>query len=471
MERPFAFRKRILCFVLLGMLCFLAACSKQNGKSENVLGKKEPAEDTPWNHGMDAIMETEDGYYTSMMEKQGYASVLCLRYCDKESGMNILLCNKPECVHEHDENCVATYKEIRVIHTALYEGDIYVLGADCEKDATKIQLYKAALDGSAMDVVGTVLSAPLPENIAFWSTAIRLKPAEIYGNIKGDPEYGFILHKGFAYIPYYLRYGQGMAGFRGGGLIRMDLRTGEMKELYSLENANQGVPSNLSAQGDYVWFTLHQRYKGSSTKRYCISKDEIEDFYGIGADAENPQKKKDLLEPILGNQIVYDVTYSLTEKKEPGNVLFLAYDMETGTYLPEETIETQQAFQTIADAFVYEDKIFWGDLYGLYAVDTKTKKMWKLTFPEEQVGIRLKDKWAETYGKNVRYKLSCGKLYLLFWDIKDLRYQAWESLVKTSTGAYRKRVFACPLEDFYQGNGSWTEIFTIESSQEGESFQ
>ena len=198
--------------ILLGMLA-LSACGGEGGSKEGVKDgwissfvggeANKHAEDTPWNHGMHAMMETENGYYSSLTTSN-YQQRLCLRYYDKETGTTMLLCNKPECQHEGDEACEATYKGIRVINTALYEGAIYVLGAETWEGTTGIYLYKAALDGSSIDKVGTVLSAPLPIDESGNPQEVILKEADAYDEIFQDADYSFILHKGQAYIPYYL---------------------------------------------------------------------------------------------------------------------------------------------------------------------------------------------------------------------------------------------------------------------------
>ena len=454
--------------IILMSLFLLSACGGKEGSKDAGLGTfgggkgKELAEDTPWNHGMHAMMETEKGYYSSMATSN-YQQTLCLRYYDKETGTTMLLCNKPECQHEGDSTCEATYKGIRVMHTALYEDAIYVLGVEDSEGTTGIHLYRAALDGSSIDKVGTVISAPHPMDESGNPKELILKQADAYDGIYQDLDYSFILHKGQAYIPYYLRFGKGMSGFQGGGLMKMDLKTGETQVLYELEHANKGVPGRLAAQGNYVWFRFYANYKGSNVKRYNIEKDEIEDFYGNGFIAADSEEKSNLQTTLLGENVVYDLSYTIDEKMNPDYVVFHAYDMETGAYLKDQSIVTDKKFQKVEDAFYYEGTIFWGDVYGLYAVNVKGEQEHELALPAEHLGLDLDRKGADVSLKNLKYLINDGELYLLFWDGSDVRYQS-------GGYGYRKRVFACPLKDFLADQGSWTEVFTIEGYKVQESF-
>lgn len=248
----------------------------QNGTGngfDTVNAAKYP-DDEPANHGKTAIMETENGYYydfgwgmtrTSDDGLFSYYFTLALSYYDKASGDAILLCAKPECEHDHDENCVATYKGIETIGTVLYDGYIYIYGLEKDGTLLMLNLYRATLDGSHIDKVATILEADNPTGASY-----------IYEQTNYGSENYFIIHRGSAYIPYFLRIGKGSKGFMGGGLMKVDLANGEKKQIVNMQYFTDPYPISLCGAGDYVYMHL----VGSSVseeKRYSISRDTLAD--------------------------------------------------------------------------------------------------------------------------------------------------------------------------------------------------
>ncbi|MBP5280992.1 MAG: hypothetical protein J6Z22_00670, partial [Lachnospiraceae bacterium] len=155
-------------------------------------------------------METDDGYYYN----QGKGGVLhsenqyvrqALTYHEKASGNEIFLCNKPECNHDGGNDCEATYKSIKVDNSVLYDESIYVLGTETEGTMVSVNLYKAALDGSAKIYCS--------KSVTFYKFDQAI-------------DSGFIIHNGNAYVTYFLQFGEGSSGLKGAGLCRMSLEDG-----------------------------------------------------------------------------------------------------------------------------------------------------------------------------------------------------------------------------------------------------
>jgi len=439
--------KFILIFLLAGLLC-----SCKGAGMEEKAGSGESPEDEPWNHGSYAIMETEAGYYSTLEN-------VSLRYYDKATGVSMLLCDKPQCQHQGDDACEATYKKIQVVNACLYEGEIILEGVEKEQSTVSLNLYRAALDGSRIDKIGCVISA---ENLK--EEEVFSKQPDMFDFVFREPDYSFILHKGYAYVPYYLRFGKGSIGLKGGGLARIDLKTGEKEEIYAIEYLSQGVPADLMAQGDYVYMKFFGNYKGSTIKRYVISERRLEDFYGRLPGEED--SSLNLQAPVLLGDRVYDLNYVYESDESgfwPKSIRFVAYDAGTGEYLEEESFDTGVDYQFPSKAaFAYEDKLFFADLYCGYWFDKQGNQLARIPFPEDLTGVKP-DHAAGSNGElEALYKVHDGKLYLIFWDRSDLRYHA---LVNGNVG-YRKRVFSCDLENVFQGNGEWTELFTIEGITE-----
>lgn len=440
-------RRGVLYAMALLCLLLLVGCSdiyEVTGEEPEGQGKtaRELPEDTPWNHGYHAIMETEAGYYTNQ-------STMCLRYYDKASGQSILLCNKPECEHKGGDTCEATYRGIKTINSLMYKGSIYVLGMDENQSEVSINLYKAALDGSAIDKVGCVISA---ENAKKEEITIR-QTEMIDMGFHDKPDYSFIIHKGYAYIPYLLRFGKGSMGLKGGGLVKMDLKTGETQELYSIKYLAEGVPGRLSGVGDYVYFRVYGNYSGSSVKRYVISTDQVEDVYGTNPGM--PDDKINLNAYVFGADRIYGFQTRREGEKEFLEVVTM--DAATGEFLPEERIQTEMEYSpyTLRAAFLYDNKLFLADdTHGCW-YDRQGAKVAEIAFPEELAGTRLQVNPWERNDYSMEYKVNDGKLYLMFSDASDDFY-ATEYMYR------RMKVFSCDLKELFEGRGEWKEAFVTE---------
>ncbi len=201
-----------------------------------VENSSELPEDTPYNHGRGAIMETEKGYYTNTATPEGGHM---LRFYERDTENQIFLCAKPECTHDGNEGCAATYKNLECINTLLYDGAIYTLAVE-NGDIISFSLYRAALDGTSFTKVGDAFSVSNSAGESY----------EYMGTY-------FMIHKGYAYIPYHLTLGEGTFGFAGSGLVKMDIKTGKTEQLCSGEDYFSPYPiSTLFGVGDNVYYLL-----------------------------------------------------------------------------------------------------------------------------------------------------------------------------------------------------------------------
>lgn len=463
MKKRWSLRKKLAGLALTVLVLSLAGCGEKE--------KKDLPEDTPWNHGFNSIMETDIGYYSNLLDEQH----LC--YYDKESGNSILLCNKPECTHEGGNDCEATYQKMQTMNTILYDGYLYILGVEDADHVVSISFYRGALDGSSMDKIGTVISKENTKDQEF----MIFNPRSGDGTSFQNDCCSFIIHKGYAYIPYYLRFGQGMKGFMGGGLMKMDIRTGEMKELYTTEHANADTPMHLVGAGDYVYYDLGLLNK---QQRYVISEDRIEDCtWGRKADAskgeeglvqgafdEQPEmfsKEYPTLEEALGNAGVQASGFLQTSSYAGiGHYFYMedkvysffgdklsVYDAETmestGEVITLESLPSVENGKStmplgIVDQKVqmYEDIFMIASTEKAYFYNLQGKLLGELAIPEN---VRTH---KQAFQINILdYKFHDGKVYLIN------RY-VWPS-------HQWYRVFSCELEDIRQGTGAWKETFVI----------
>ena len=437
-------------------------------------GRKEEGlpEDTPWNHGVSAIMETELGWYTT-----GIGEEICLRYYDKESGESIFLCNRPECEHHCDDTCEATYRNLKVVNACLYEGFIYLLGWEgvcndtldmAEKDIPEteiaehidLSLYRAALDGSAMDKVATVFET---DNIQHQRVNRARRTAGILNYEHDDTS--FIIHKGVAYIPVYLMLGGGSSGLRGAGLYKVNLSTGVTKEIETYDTLQSRAPAFLYGVSDYVYY---YRYDAGAKRqlwyRYLISEDRIEaaDPMFYKTEEQNEMFGKSFLD--LGVPAVFteDREYFLVrsyQEKDAGVLSILAVDAKTQELLPKESFETKIEFNKRKFQFnprdngyysltYYDGKFIISDVETVYAYDLKGKEIGEVDVPQEAL------KWNDAE-KQIRleFKINDGKLYLI--------YGTKNAGIIGGTGYYH-RVLSCPLDAIYKGQGEWTNAYRMQ---------
>lgn len=452
-----------ICIAMLGGCEKGGASDLGNGSGQGGAKGKELPEDTPWNHGFNAIMETEGAYYTNLSGIQWLGKARqALRYYDKASGETILLCNKPECSHSGGDSCEATYRNIVPINTCLYQGSIYELAVETDSANISINLYKAALDGSSIDKIGSVISEPdVKDEEVFFQPSTN----NVYNGINQRPDYGFIIHKGYAYVPYYLRFGKGMMGLRGAGLVRMNLTSGETEEIYKVESLTVGIPCNVTGAGDYVYFLLSTTTGSGRTLRYDLATKEVEAVKFTFSDQQGNVKETDYPCTLYGPD-----RYYLLGKHE-GKVGLTPYDAKTKELLKEEIINTETGEEGgyVQAAFFYDGKLFIGEQAKAWFFSTDGTQLAQVDAPADLIGTELAGKKASSYYQD--YKISEGKLYYLFYDVNsDVTFQVEETDPATSgngadNAVYQTRVYHvyyCSLEDVFQGKATWTKAYDAE---------
>jgi len=124
---------------------------KTGGKINAEVRLKAEVEFTPEDYNIVNAMlnETETGYYYYSEIEDG------LRYIDKKTGIDMYLCNKPECRHDGNAFCVATNDAYAIESFCIYNGKLL---ANVIEETDTQYLYKVmmiALDGSKMEELVT----------------------------------------------------------------------------------------------------------------------------------------------------------------------------------------------------------------------------------------------------------------------------------------------------------------------------
>lgn len=459
----------MICLMAIILIMF-PGCQKGKDGEKGIFGssdKNELPEDTPWNHGYSAIMETDLGWYVT-----GLGEEMCLRYFDKETKNSIILCNKPECTHDGGNQCEATYQNLIVVNGCIYEGYLYILGWSGieENDQTpsdgtnvvNLSLYRAALDGSSIDKVGTVFEV---DNIQNQKVGRRTRGFFKYSDEEEDNS--FIIHKGIAYVSYYLQLGGGSVGLRGGGLIKMDLSTGATKEIETVENLQQRPPALLSGTGDYVYY---HRFDPKTRKvfwyRYVISEDKTENVDPRFDESEEKVFGKEFANlgaiPYFTESRSYWLARTYQEG-EDGQLAVLAVDLETQKVIPEESFETQIPFAKRKYKFSprskgyysmmhYDGKFFIGDMENVYVYDDKGNQAGEIAVPREKLNINDAEKQLR-----LEFKICNEKLYLIYGTSID-------GAIHVSIDNY-DQVLSCALSDVYQGRDNWMDVYRFQGKK------
>lgn len=379
--------------------------------------------DTPYNHGKYAIMETEKGYYTNTNGYNGHM----LRYYERNTENQIFLCAKPECLHDGNESCAATYKNLKCINTLLYDGAIYTLAVE-DGDVISYSLYKAALDGTSFTKVGDAFSVSNPTG-------------ESYETMDGIY---FMIHKGYAYIPYHLTLGDGTFGFAGSGLAKMDIQTGKTEILFSGDNYFSAYPVEAVGVGDYVYFfarSYGNNDPNEGTYRYNIKTgetDKLADYIydGITMDEEH----------YYSCGIYDDGSYCISVLDINSPSLESGWE-ELGGRINEELHMTEGGlFSYMPKLMLYEDKIV--------AVSKSDDSVLVMNKNGEVLGNGKYDfnKLSGYSGELVKeFNISEAKLYV------NIRPQ------DMPIDDYDQKIYSIPIADIESGKSEWKFEYGVKS--------
>ena len=398
-------RKEII-LTALSALLLLSGCKKQS--------PDDMPPDTPYNHGRYAIMETENGFYSNA-GTDIIDDTICLRFYERDTDKQVYLCARPECQHNGSENCAATYKALSCVNSVLYSGGIYVLALENSSDSVSYNLYKAELDGTAITKVGTAFSVNT-----------------------SDTEYEyqrecFIIHKGYAYIPYHISFGNSSFGSGGNGLVRMNITDGSTETILSGEDYFSAYPHNIFGYGDCVYYDM-----------YGINYNSNDGFHAYNI-TEKTESKTEYFIAAGDNKLFADGGYD-TEDGELVPML-MAKDKNGGEW--ESLIEDGYSFQS--KVIPYKDMIIIDDGKGVISVHRDNGEY------IGQIGYDAGNFVPSKYYNWKDVLISGDKIYLaqrVEPEGTDADIMEFNNLYKT---------YSCPIEDIAAGKGEWKLEYAVKS--------
>ena len=451
----------------------------QDNNAKDITYNPWGASNSRYNNGRLCIMENEYGYYFNLgayrTAKSGQSvpfsnitnNYMSVAIHDKESDVNVLLCNKPECMHSGDENCVATYKGIIVVNTVMYEGDLYVYGEEVNGRNSSLNLYKIAYDGSSIDKVGTVYEIKR-EIGGNEDNTVATRPSTGAGYYKF---YYFIIHKGYAYLPYYCKIGSASKGYQGGGLRRMDLKTGDVEDIYTVPVHNGAFPCKLYAEGDRVYMYFIGQSMSYGWQYYDLNTKEIKhtewDIEFARFYDRKMKKMETYYQPLTENdKYGFDLGRKYLEdgtRDENAETMVLVahekycFDKDKKFDVDISTSEVGRHFED--GIIIYDDKIIiCGEkklvIYGI-GESNWGEKLGEFTYESGAELNEAKDYFERAEKYEEEFKLDNGKIYKVVSELKrpdntDYNYVALHSF------------YCCPIDKILKGEGSWELAFTNE---------
>lgn len=402
-------RKKAFAFALAALL--LCSCGSK---------KQDFPEDTPYNRGLfnsGAIMETEDGYYTSHVGD--YGSILSMRFYERDTDKQIYLCAKPECIHDGSDSCTATYKNLECVSSLIYDGAIYDLTIE-RGDTSAMSIYKATLDGTSLTKICDVFTVETPSE----NEELDYKCG------------GFMIHKGQAYVSYHFTLGDNnYTGFIESGLAKIDITNGKKEILWNGKDAFTEIPSEVCGSGDYVYYSVFGAdRKENGFYRYDIKTGEIE---------------KIMQESIV---VVGERKFFTKYQDESDGCAVFSCGKEKAD------IEKAEAdgYELVAEGFEYIEQLFSYKDMVIVIQDGK------VTVCSEDGGVLGEISYTDTdwYNEQVHiydFTISDGKVYVIFDP------NVYEDGAVIDINSYTEVVYSYPLEDIINGKGEWKFEYGVKS--------
>ena len=323
-------KKIIICWLII-LVCIISACTSSSEKETKTVQNNEKIffEETVNIKGLrgfswkDFNIETEDpvfmsGYHEIAVSEKGYYFIYSdiLYFKDKNSGLCIPVCAKPECSHEDKDldSCNAFFNSYTFYpHLGLfyYNSNLYMLGNNGKGENGQgegLYLYKISMDGTKREMLYSL--------------------GEFVSSLEGL-NLRFFMHRGKGYLSYSEETRATLLSFE------IDSENPEMKTVDILEGK---APEfyRLSGYGDYIiyqyfffFFNNLEKFNGgikvydgknqqvlidNAIKTYCISEDKVyyETSSGIKTYDLKTKKTSDFKTDKNAYAINYDGQYFYT---------------------------------------------------------------------------------------------------------------------------------------------------------------
>ncbi|MBQ8789804.1 MAG: hypothetical protein IJZ51_00650 [Ruminiclostridium sp.] len=213
--------------------------------------------------GYNSIMKGTDGYYFSMGPwdegVQNPDDTPILRYYDTATKKTIILCSKPQCMHDGNDFCAATSGEWRVWYNCLYNGFIYKVASEIvtENDMSYhvMKVLRADLQGNELSTLSELF-------VHHFSVDIE----------------NVVCHYGKMFINM-TKAEDG--GVRTKHIFIVDLTSGEVKEIAIPDVKKYNVIPYMTADGDYLYYAAEDVTWSEDQLKTKIDADTVMHRYNI----------------------------------------------------------------------------------------------------------------------------------------------------------------------------------------------
>ncbi len=378
------------------------------------------------------IMKTENGYYYNT----NYLGDMSLRYHDTTTGNDIYLCAKPECTHDGDKFCTATSEGFGVQYTGMYGSNIYIAATEADGKQVSLKLLKASLDGTELTEICTVI--------------------QTIGSERGimmlhEDTRAMILHRGYAFIPYYLASHETEIEGRAGMAI-VNLSDGSVQYLSEYEQSETDGYMNITPYGDYIYYLMN-------------SKSEMHRYNFITGEDELLPVKENMKET-YGNYVTNLTKYTIIDDK-----VWYIYG-STSMFIYDPTANTTTLVEEFEEKFYYETEKYDenGELYAIFRAPYGNPKP---IYDGKYLYIAEGGFYGSEYtglntDMNVHIFTLEGDRLGGFVFEKGGLYNSCQINILDETFYIQTKegVVSCPVSNVISGNIEWKELYQFENGED-----
>ena len=333
-----------------------------------------------------------------------------------------------------------------VLGQEIYDGYPYTYGEEHHDDISRFALYRTALDGSFIDRVATVFE---DENKT--GSEYIIQP-DIH---IGESIDRLVVHKGYAYCPYYLKVGKGKDSFRGGGIIRIDIKTGKTEKIYDMTREYDAFVYWMIGRGDYVYFGMADDHARISGYRYKDGKFE-----------KSPWNSYEGIMVGIKNDVFYtELTEDRSEDGRKGNNRYdkklLAFRIKSDGSA--EKIDEKIIGETGINRITEKDLLIYGDYFVVIEKDRLVMYSSKADNFGEKIGeLAFEEDTGITASQKVEFKICNDVIYRVYTKPYPNDTQEKEVISYAEMGTYllNGRFYqSSKIDDIISGRSEWKEAF------------
>lgn len=241
-------KKIIFLIIMAALFSCLTGCRREGG--DDVFNQANTGK-----YLSPPVMETENGFYYIKMFDFSLKSEM--HFYDKETGKDIVLCNKPECPHDGNPFCAATNDDL-LVYAALYKDYVYTVRLLKKEDIVSTKLYRSSLDGTELTELATIDKAK--------------GKGVSWGNY--SPDY-MVIYNDRIYLQYQGGREDSWADL---GLAVVDLNNHSVKCLDVFSSEDYSGHKKPVPYGDYIYYYVSKPFFGENRTiyRYNIKTDKKE---------------------------------------------------------------------------------------------------------------------------------------------------------------------------------------------------